>query len=134
MHRRAPRGQLIELIVAIEEQVIRHGRFGLAEIHEKVHDRVVGGIEGEANQALARIGVYATGAAFLLWSLDLMRDLTLWLRLVGVAGLAAGLVPAALLATAAIRMNVGGAMLVYAVHVAWAASVGLMLIRSARTA
>ena len=88
----------------------------------------------EANQALARIGVYATGAAFLLWSLDLLRDRAPWPRLVGLAGLAAGLVPAALLATGTIRMNVGGAMLVYAVHVAWAALVGLMLIRSERTA
>ncbi len=88
----------------------------------------------EANQALARIGVFATGAAFLLWSLDLLRDRLPWSRLVGVAGLAAGLVPAALLATGTLRMNVGGAMLVYAVHVAWAALVGLMLIRSERAA
>ncbi len=88
----------------------------------------------EANQALARLGVYATGAAFLLWSLDLLRDREHWSRPIGVAGLAAGIVPVALLAAGAIRMNVGGALLVYAIHVAWAALVGLMLIRSARPA
>ncbi len=88
----------------------------------------------EMNQALAGLGVYATGAAFVLWSIDLVRRETGWLRLVGLAGLAAGAAPAALLAGGAIRMDVGGAMLVYAVHAAWAALVGISLIRGARAA
>lgn len=88
----------------------------------------------ETNQALAGLGVYATGAAFILWSIDLVRRGGGWLRLVGLAGLVAGALPAALLAVGAIRMNVNGALLVYAVHAAWAASVGISLILGARAA
>lgn len=88
----------------------------------------------ETNQALAGLGVYATGAAFILWSIDLVRREGGWLRLVGLAGLVAGALPAALLASGAIRMNLSGAMLVYAVHAAWAALVGISLIRGARAA
>jgi hypothetical protein len=88
----------------------------------------------ETNQALAGLGVYATGAAFILWSIDLIRREAGLLRLVGLAGLAAGAVPAALLAGGVIRMDVSGAMLVYAVHAAWAALVGMSLMRGARAA
>jgi hypothetical protein len=86
----------------------------------------------ETNQALAKIGVYATGAAFILWGLDLLRQAGLWPRLVGLAGLAAGAVPAVLLAIGIIRMDVAGALIVYAVHAAWAALVGILLIRGLR--
>jgi len=85
----------------------------------------------EANQAFARLGVYATGTAFILWSLDLLRRDAGWSRLIGLAGIAAGVVPAALLASGAIHMNVGGAFIVYAIHAAWAALVGVMLFREA---
>lgn len=85
----------------------------------------------EANQAFAALGVYATGAAFLLWSLDLLRRDAGWSRLIGLAGIAAGAVPAALLASGAIRLNVGGAFTVYAIHAAWAALVGFKLLREA---
>jgi hypothetical protein len=82
----------------------------------------------EANQALARLGVIAAGAAYGLWSIELLRrrGLERWL---GLAGLFAGFVPAALLAAGLIRMNVSGAILVYAVHAAWALLVGAMLWR-----
>lgn len=83
----------------------------------------------EANQALARLGVFASGAAFLLWSLDWLRRPGLEFRLIGLAGLAAGAVPAGLLAAGAIRMDVAGAFLVYAAHGAWSALVGLHLLR-----
>lgn len=83
----------------------------------------------EANQALAKLGVYATGTAFVLWGLHLLRAGGTWPRLLGLAGLAAGMVPAALLAAGAIRMDVAGAFLVYAVHAFWAALVGFWLIR-----
>ena len=81
----------------------------------------------ETNQALARLGVYATGAAYILWGLELARrgGIERWL---GAAGLAAGILPAALLASGAIRMDVAGALLVYALHVGWAALVGLLLV------
>lgn len=85
----------------------------------------------EANQALAKLGVYATGAAFILWSLDLLRREAGLARLVGLAGLAAGAVPAVLLASGLIRLNVSGALIAYAIHSAWAALVGFLLIRGA---
>ena len=83
----------------------------------------------EANQALARLGVFATGAAFLLWSADLLRASGGERRLIGLAGLLAGGLPAALLAGGWIRMDVAGAFAVYAAHGAWAALVGLHLMR-----
>ena len=86
----------------------------------------------ETNQALAKLGVYATGAAFILWSIDLLRQGGLWLRLVALAGLAAGALPAVLLASGTIQMNVGGALILYAIHAAWAALVGVTLIRGLR--
>jgi hypothetical protein len=88
----------------------------------------------ETNQALAGLGVYATGAAFILWSIDLIRREPGWLRLVGLAGLVAGALPGALLAGGVIRMDVSGAMFVYAVHAVWAALVGVSLMRGARAA
>lgn len=83
----------------------------------------------QANQALARLGVVATGAAFLLWSLDFLRRPGGEARLIGFAGLVAGTVPAALLAAGAIRMDVAGAFLAYAVHAAWTVLVGVHLWR-----
>ena len=83
----------------------------------------------EANQALARLGVYANAAAFLFWSLDFLRRPGLEPRLIGLAGLAAGAVPALLLATGLIRMNVPGALTAYAAFAAWAALVGIHLVR-----
>ena len=85
-----------------------------------------------ANQALAKIGVYMTGAAYLLWSFDLLRDSTTQSRVVGILGLAAGAIPAALLATGTIGMDVRGAMLVYAIHAAWAVAIGITMIRGRR--
>ena len=82
----------------------------------------------EANQALARLGVYMTGLAFTFWSVDLViRERGAW-RLAGLLGLAAGLVPAGLLAAGVIRMDLAGAFLVYGVHAAWAALIGLLLV------
>lgn len=83
----------------------------------------------EANQALAKLGVYAAAAAYLLWSLDLLRGPDGEARALGGAGLLAALVPAGLLASGAIGMNVSGAMLVYGAQVLWAALVGVQLWR-----
>jgi hypothetical protein len=85
----------------------------------------------EANQALARIGVYATGAAYALWSLDFLRRGDAMNRLTGAVGLVCGLLPAILLFTGMVSMNVRGALAVYAAHAAWAALVGIQLIRRA---
>lgn len=81
-----------------------------------------------SNQALAKLGVYMTGAAYALWSIDLLRTSGSALRIVGAAGLLAGLLPAVLLASGAVRMDVSGAFLIYGVHAAWAALIGILML------
>lgn len=81
------------------------------------------------NQAFAYLGVVATGVAYLLWSSDFLRRPGLEARIIGVLGLAAGAVPVALLVVGALRMNVAGALIVYAADVGWAALVGWHLWR-----
>lgn len=88
----------------------------------------------EANQALARLGVFATATAFALWSADLLRRGGAGDRLMGMAGLVGGILPAALLAAGVIRMDVQGAFIVYAAQLAWTAWVGLSLLRPSRPA
>lgn len=83
----------------------------------------------EANQALARLGVFATAAAYALWSLDFLARPGLEPKIIGALGLAAGLVPAGLLASGATDMHVAGAMLAYAAFAAWAVIVGVHLLR-----
>lgn len=83
----------------------------------------------EGNQALARLGVHATGAAFILWGADLLRGPGREARWLGALGVLAGAVPAALLAFGWIGMNLAGAFAVYAAHAAWSALVGVQLIR-----
>lgn len=82
-----------------------------------------------SNQALAGLGVFATGAAYLLWGADLLGRRGWEARAVGALGIAAGVVPAALLATGALRMDVSGALIVYLAHLGWAALVGVQLWR-----
>jgi hypothetical protein len=82
-----------------------------------------------SNQALAKLGVFMTGAAYVAWSIDLLRDSGRGPRAAAIAGLAAGLLPAALLAAGVLRMDVAGAMLIYAAHAAWAALIGVMMWR-----
>jgi hypothetical protein len=81
----------------------------------------------ESNQALAKLGVYLTGAAYLFWSIDLLLDRSITARVAGLLGILTGTLPAASLALDLLRMDVSGAFLVYAVHVAWAASIGLLI-------
>jgi len=76
------------------------------------------------NQALAKIGVVAIGAAYVLWSLDLWRR---W-KLVALLGLLAGGVPAVLLIGGWIGMHLHAALFVYAGQLAWAALVGWLLL------
>jgi len=83
----------------------------------------------EANQALAKLGVYATAAAFAFWSLDFLRRPGLEAKAIGALGLAAGPGVAALLAAGVIRMDVAGAGLAYAAFALWGVLVGLHLIR-----
>lgn len=81
------------------------------------------------NQTLAYGAVYATAAAFALWGADL---LTRQARLAGLAGLAAGLGPAALLAADALDMQVAGAFIVYGVFAAFGVVIGLRMIAAPR--
>lgn len=83
----------------------------------------------EVNQALARLGVYMTGVAFLLWSVDLLREGARAPKVVGGLGLLAGAVPLVLLASGLIQMNVAGAFVAYALHAAWTAVLGVMMMR-----
>jgi hypothetical protein len=83
----------------------------------------------ETNQALARLGVFATAAAFALWSLDFLRRPGLEPRIIGALGLVAGLGPAILLGTGATDMHVGGAFIAYAAFALWGVIVGLHLVR-----
>jgi hypothetical protein len=83
----------------------------------------------ETNQALDAIGVFGTGAAFVLWSVDLLSERRTPARLLGAAGLLVGLASTIFLATGALRMNVSGAFAIYAMEVAWAALVGLFMLR-----
>lgn len=99
---------------------------GMAARHVTNHDLYA--LTWEANQALARLGVMATGLAYVLWSINLLRRGRA-ARLLGFAGLAAGSVPAALILGGVISMNVPGAILVYSLHAAWSVLVGAMLWR-----
>lgn len=83
----------------------------------------------EVNQALAKLGVYMTGLAFVLWSVDLVRGGGRASQVVGGLGLVAGAAPLVLLGSGLIEMNVGGAFLAYALHAAWTAVVGVALLR-----
>jgi hypothetical protein len=81
------------------------------------------------NQALDAIGVFGVGAAYFLWSLDLLRDRTVLARVAAATGMLTGAATMALLATGALRMNVHGAFIVYAAQVGWAALVGVYMLR-----
>jgi len=83
----------------------------------------------EANQALARLGVFATSAAFVLWSIDFLRRQGAEPKTIGALGLLAGLVPAGLLASGATDMHVAGAFLAYASFALWGTVIGLHLLR-----
>ena len=94
-----------------------------------VADRDVFLFAWEAGQALARLGVYATAAAFACWSLDFLSRPGLEAKAIGAIGLLAGPGLAALLAAGAIRMDVAGAQIAYAAFVLWGVLVGLHLVR-----
>jgi hypothetical protein len=83
----------------------------------------------ESNQALASLGVVAAGAAILLWSLDLLARPGAGARIVGGAGIVAGILPSALLAAGLMEMSLAGAFIAYALHAGWAAALGIHMLR-----
>jgi hypothetical protein len=81
----------------------------------------------EGNQALAHIGVIASGTAFLLWSSDFVRRPGWAARGLGALGILAGTLPMLLLWSGMLGMNLAGAILIYGIHAAWIALAGLYL-------
>jgi len=84
------------------------------------------------NQTFAKAAVFAISAAFALWGADLFLSDRGAARLLGVAGIFAGVIPAALLAAGVLDMHVAGAVVIYAAQAAFAAMTGLWL-ATART-
>lgn len=83
----------------------------------------------ESNQAFARLGVFATGTAFVLWSIDFLWSRHgLMNRAIGVVGIASGLGPAWILLDGR-AMNVPTAFAIYATHAVWTVLIGVQLIR-----
>lgn len=83
----------------------------------------------QINQMFARLGVYATGAAFVLWSADLLVRDGLFGRIIGVVGLAAALGPTIALLMGQ-SMNVPVAFASYAAHSLWMILVGVLLVKT----
>lgn len=81
----------------------------------------IGQFAWEINQALARLGVIATGIGFTLWAVVLWRNAR---RALALAGALAGLVPALLLASGHIGMNLHGALFVYLTQALWVIALG----------
>ena len=83
----------------------------------------------QLNQALAGVGLFATGLAYVAWAVDLRREQPL------VAGLGSlcGVVPAALLAAGVIKLDVHGALLAYGLHGLWALALGVTMWRGSRS-
>jgi hypothetical protein len=76
------------------------------------------------NQAFARIGVFATGAAFALFGVYLVSVRGLFQRIAGLAALVSAAVPIVILLRAGWRMDVQTAFVIYAFHAGWIALVG----------
>lgn len=79
------------------------------------------------NQTFAKGAVYATAAAFGLWGADLLVRGRGVDRPLGAVGVAAGALPAALLAAGVLDMHVAGALVIYAAQTAFAALAGWRL-------
>ena len=78
------------------------------------------------NQVLAEIGVIAAGIGFALWSVGLWKAGE---RLIASLGWIAGLLPAALLLSGVMGMDLHGAMAAYALQAAWVIAVGFTRFR-----
>lgn len=85
----------------------------------------------ELNQALAKLGVVATGAAFVLWAVDLWRTPGWMARAAALGGLLAGALPAAAMLAGVSGMTVTTALAVYAAHAAWTLLIGVLMLRRA---
>lgn len=81
------------------------------------------------NQALAKVGMMAASAAYILWSVDLLRAGERRQLMLGASGLVVGLAVPALLVSAVATLNVHGALLLYGLQALWAMVVGAAMFR-----
>lgn len=77
----------------------------------------------ETNQAFAKLGVCATGAAFFLWSCDFVRRPAMINKIIAVVGFAAGLGPIVSVASGN-GLTVSTAFASYTSHAVWLILVG----------
>lgn len=82
----------------------------------------------ELNQTFAYASAFAMSGAFVLWGADLLRRGGPQDRWLGIAGLLAGAVPAALMASGLVNLHVAGALLVYSAQWAFSAGAGAWLL------
>lgn len=82
----------------------------------------------EVNQALVQVAVITAGTALILWGTAFAAREDVLSRVIFVAGIVLGAVPAALLLAGVIRMDVNGALLAYASQASWGALVGWLLL------
>lgn len=81
----------------------------------------------EVNQLAAKLAVLAGGAAILMWSAGLLTGGGH--KVSGVTGLGLGVLPAALILTGAVTMDVAGAQLTYGLQMGFAAIAGVLVWR-----
>lgn len=90
--------------------------YGEGEIGHDIFDLI-----WRTNQSLAELGVIAIGIGYALWSIGLWRD---GRKLVAGAGIVAGLLPALLLASNHLAMDLHGALIAYGVQLVWVIVLG----------
>lgn len=83
----------------------------------------------ESNQAAARFAIYSASAAFVIWSVFLIRRKTSEAIVLGCIGLVAGVAPSTALYTGVITLNVDGAFVAYGIQAAWIGLIGLQMVR-----
>lgn len=83
----------------------------------------------QLNQGFATLAAYAVGAAFIFWSVFLLRRGKTADIVIGCIGLLAAIGPGLALFTGAIMLDVDGAIVVYGMHAAWTGLLGLQMIR-----
>jgi hypothetical protein len=86
----------------------------------------------QANQAAAELGIYASSAAFALWSVHLLRRKPKPDVLLGVVGIIVAAGTAGALYSGIISLDISGAQVAYGAQALWTGLVGLQLYRSAR--
>lgn len=90
--------------------------YGEGEIGQDIFDLI-----WRINQSLAELGVIGIGIGYALWSIGLWQD---GRKLVAGAGMVAGLLPALLLASNHLAMNLHGALVAYGVQLLWVIVLG----------